>query len=292
MLLLVPPALRNFVKVLTQIEAVDHSDGLYGILSTKEGPGPMYLVQNFKIHVVCVMPMQVNAAPIPPKDTAAKVQVTNLPNQLEGTEVRAIAASPEAKNQSTVDAAGILRQGYGQPTVEIRSSASVAPLAVATTASTAHTVENTMAAIAVPPNSTLPTTIDESLLEAMGKTIARVKSVVVADTTDRTAAAGRVLEVLQLVRGYAEARARLPFIFEGDTFHNEFMNRLQIEIDASFIPINGVSSSHPPQGDAGGRIHSQLQGERSMHQNMQVEDRNSSHRAAGRQLPRSSGSRK
>lgn len=43
-LLLIPPALRNFVRVLTQIEAVDHSDGLYGILSTKEGPGPMYLV--------------------------------------------------------------------------------------------------------------------------------------------------------------------------------------------------------------------------------------------------------
>ena len=56
MLLLIPPALRNFVRVLTQIEAVDHSDGFYGILSTKEGPGPMYLVWillldcNFVIH--------------------------------------------------------------------------------------------------------------------------------------------------------------------------------------------------------------------------------------------------
>lgn len=45
-LLLVPPALRNFVRILSEIDVVDHSNGFYGVLSTKEGPGPTYLVND------------------------------------------------------------------------------------------------------------------------------------------------------------------------------------------------------------------------------------------------------
>lgn len=232
--------------------------------------------------------MQVNAAPIPPKETAAKVLTQSLPKPPEKMAARATpapvrpeepvvsATMPSPRTNTERDAARadeILRQMYGQATVEVRTGAPVAPPATAPSSSTNPTVEITVAAATVPQNSTLATTIDESLLDAMGKTIARVKAVVVADTADRSAAALRALEILQLLRGYAEARTRLPFIFEGDPLHNEFMGRIRNEIDSCFDPKNGGS------------------GERPSHQNMQMEDRNSSNRAAGRQLPRSSGSR-
>ena len=228
--------------------------------------------------------LKVNAAPIAPKDTLTKVPVQSLPKQQEETGVRAIVASPKARSErETTRADEILRRMYGQPNVEVTSSIPVAlPAAVTAAISTNPTVENTVGLTTVHQNPSTATHVDESLLDAMVKTIAKVKSVVVADTTDRNAASMKVSEVLQLLRGYGEAKTRLPFIFEGDSLHTEFMGKIQKEISAYFDSKSGASSVSAQKVDDDGRI---------LPKRQETDDRNSSYRAAGRQLPRSGGQR-
>lgn len=233
--------------------------------------------------------MKVNAAPIAPTETPVKLP-KDSPEKQDETIFQAI-KTPHMFQGVGDSATGdeSWRQIRRQPVIATKSGIPIVSAAVHPQQPAALVQENIAlveTGTPVPENSAVGNFIDPSTLDAMRKTITRVTSRIV-DDPESTLSAKYCYElmskVLQQLRNHNEAKSRLPFLFEGDPLHQEFMKAIHGEIEKwrnSQARGSATDKSLHPQNGAADR-------------GKESDIRNSvpAGRTMGRQLPRSSGSR-